>query len=266
MKTAFLLFGLGITSILGTAGAQPHVDPQVLAHRVDARLDSLTRAGAFSGAVLIADNGTPFFRKAYGLASRAPEAPNDPQTKFNLGSINKIFTKIAIGQLAQRGKLRLDDTIDRYLPDYPREAASRITIAHLLEHRGGVADFFGEKYRAMDHTRLRSVSDWILLFRDEPLHFAPGTQEEYSNGGYVLLGAIIEKVSGQDYYTYVREHIYQPAGMKDTDSYSFDDHVSNLATGYTQRGNAGDASSGESAPRPNKFSMPWRGSPAGGGY
>jgi CubicO group peptidase (beta-lactamase class C family) len=245
---------------LDSAFAAPAVDPKLVVPRVDAYLDSLTRAGAFSGSVLLAQNGSAFFRKAYGLASRTPDVPNGVQTKFNLGSINKMFTKIAIGQLAQRGKLRLDDTIDRWLPDYPREAASRITVAHLLEHRGGVADFFGEKYRTMDHTKLRSVSDWIPLFRDEPLHFAPGSQEEYSNGGYLLLGAIVEKVSGQDYYSYVREHLYKPAGMKDTDSYSFDDHDSNRALGYTRHGDSDDSL------RANTFSMPWRGSPAGGGY
>jgi CubicO group peptidase (beta-lactamase class C family) len=240
-------------------------DDRELAAMLGSRLDSLARAGLFSGAVLVAKDGVPLFRSAAGPADRAAGRANRPDTKFNLGSINKIFTKIAVAQLAQAGRLRLTDTIDRYLPDYPRGAASRITIQHLLEHRGGVADFFGPRYEAADRSKLRRVSDWLPLFRDEPLHFEPGTRQEYSNGGYVLLGAIVERVSGQDYYDYVREHIYHPAGMKDTDHYSAEDAVENLARGFTRRAEGPDAGDG-SGLRDNASARPWRGSPAGGGY
>ena len=158
-----------------------------------------------------------------------------------------------------------DDTIDRYLPDYPRDAASKITIAQLVEHRGGVGDIFGPRYAGMDRSKLRRVSDWIPLFRDEPLHFEPGSRREYSNGGYVLLGAIVEQVSGRDYYDHVRARIYRPAGMNDTDHFADGDPVENLARGYTRRLDTPGEDDGTGL-RDNGPTRPWRGSPAGGGY
>jgi CubicO group peptidase (beta-lactamase class C family) len=249
----------------GYSGASPGpAGPAMTAAQVvtalHAYVDSLAKAGSFSGAVLLAKGDRVLAREAYGLASRRYAARNSVDTRFNLGSINKAFTRVAIEQLAAAGKLSLDDTIDRYLTDYPREAASKITIRMLLNHRGGVPDIFGPKYRASDRTSLRTVSDFVALFRDEPLRFTPGTREEYSNGGYVLLGAVVEKVSGMDYYDYVRKHIYEPAGMKETDSYEEDDPVPNVATGYTRADGPG------SSWRDAFPTKPGRGSPAGGGY
>lgn len=244
------------------APAGPPMSAARVAASLRAYVDSLTRADAFSGAVLLARKDQVLVRQAYGQASRRYGTPNRPDTKFNLGSINKAFTKLAIDQLAQQGKLSLDDTIDRYLPDYPREKGSKITIRMLVDHRGGVPDIFGPKYQIADRTSFRTVSDWVALIADQPLRFDPGTREEYSNGGYVLLGAIVEKVSGLSYYDYVRRHIYEPAGMKDTDSYEQDDPIRNLAAGYTRRRGAGtDGRWRDSFP-----TLPGRGSPAGGGY
>jgi CubicO group peptidase (beta-lactamase class C family) len=230
-----------------------------------ARLDSLSAAGAFSGAVLVAKGDSILLRAAYGLASRADRQPNRADTRFNLGSINKIFTKLAIGQLVERGKVRLDDTIDRYLPDYPKPVASKVTVRQLLDHRGGIGDIFGEPYDRADRSKLRRVADWIPLFRDKPLAFEPGTKTEYSNGGYALLGAIIESASGEDYYDYVRRHIYEPLGMRSTDHYASDEKVTCLASGYTRQHGDG-ARPDASGLSDNAFSRPLRGSPAGGGY
>lgn len=223
------------------------------------QLDSLAHADAFSGAALLARGDSILVRRAWGDASRERHVPNRPDTKFNLGSINKILTKLAIGQLVEQGKIKLDDTIDRYLADYPREAASRVTVRQLLEHRGGIGDIFGNAYDRADRSKLRRVSDWIPLFRDQALAFEPGTKQQYSNGGYVLLGAIIEKVSGEDYYGYMRRHVYEPLGMKDTDHYAGDQGVANLAAGYTKE-------DGAAAWHDNRATRPMRGSPAGGGY
>src|SRR2546426_589797 len=153
MRTrASLALILGLTMAwAGMAQGEGGLDKGRVARRVEAHLDSLARAGEFSGTVLLAEDGVPFLRRAYSLASRDPQVPNRPDTKFNLGSIDKIFTKIAIAQLAQQGKLRLDDTLDRYLPDYPREAAHRIRVQDLVEHRAGVGDIFGPRYNAVDH-------------------------------------------------------------------------------------------------------------------
>jgi CubicO group peptidase (beta-lactamase class C family) len=223
------------------------------------QLDSLAHADAFSGAALLARGDSILVCRAWGDASRERHVPNRPDTKFNLGSINKIFTKLAIGQLVEQGKIKLDDTIDRYLADYPREAASRVTVRQLLEHRSGIGNIFGDAYDRADRSKLRRVSDWIPLFRDQPLAFEPGTKQQYSNGGYVLLGAIIEKVSGEDYYGYMRRHVYEPLGMKDTDHYASDQGMANLAAGYTKE-------DGAAAWHDNGSTRPMRGSPAGGGY
>ncbi|HEX5736806.1 MAG TPA: serine hydrolase domain-containing protein [Blastocatellia bacterium] len=232
-----------------------------LVSSLDKHLENTAKADEFSGAVLLAKNGKPVFQKAYGLASKEFNIPNRIDTKFNLGSINKIFTKVAIGQLVEKGKLSFDDRIIKHLPDYPnRQAAEKVTIQHLLQMSSGIGDFFGHKFDATAKDRLRKNGDFLPLFAAEPLEFEPGTKRQYSNGGYIVLGAIIEKVSGQDYYDYVREHIFKPAGMENTDSYEADAVVQNLAVGYTREGAGGRGR------RNNFYTRPARGSSAGGGY
>jgi CubicO group peptidase (beta-lactamase class C family) len=239
----------------------PKTEAELVA-ALEQHLNQLVKADEFSGTVLLAKNGKPVFQKAYGLASKEYNVANRTDTKFNLGSINKIFTQVAIGQLVERGKLSLDDPIIKYLPDYPnRQAAEKVTIRQLLQHSSGVGDFFNEKYEATPKNKMRSIADFVALVADEPLAFEPGTKRQYSNGGYAVLGAIIEKAAGQDYYTYVREQIFKPAGMENTDYYEADVPIPNLAMGYTRR-------SGESgnARRNNIYTRPARGSSAGGGY
>lgn len=244
--------------------ATPLTDDQAVA-AWSAYLDSLSRADMFSGAVLFARGDAILYRSAFGEASREGHVPNRADTRFNLGSINKLFTKLAIAQLVEQGRVRVDDTIDRYLPDYPRAVAGKVTVRQLLDHRGGIGDIFGEAYDRADKAGLRRVSDWIPLFRDKPLAFEPGTRQQYSNGGYVLLGAIVEKASGEDYYDYLRRHIYQPLGMTSTDSYARDERQPNLAAGYTRE--RGPSQSAEASGWFSNAAMrPMRGSPAGGGY
>ncbi|NUO80270.1 beta-lactamase family protein [candidate division KSB1 bacterium] len=228
-----------------------------------AYLEEQARADEFSGAVLIARNGNILLQEAYGFASREHEAPNRIDTKFNLGSINKAFTQIAICQLMQQGQLAPSDLLGKHLPDYPnREVAQKVTIHHLLTHRSGLGDFFNEKFENTPKDRIRTLQDYLALFVDEPLLFAPGTQQRYSNGGYIVLGLIIEKISGQNYFDYVREHVYQPANMSNTGSYELDAVVPNLATGYSR--NARATANGERTK--NIYTKPARGSSAGGGY
>jgi CubicO group peptidase (beta-lactamase class C family) len=193
----------------------------------------LAEADLFSGAVLVAKDGRPLFAGAYGLANAAHGVPNRLDTKFNLGSMNKMFTGVAVAQLAAQGRLAFDDPLAGHVPDYPRRAAERVTLRHLLTHTAGVPDFFGNPYFAAAKDRFRSTADFLSLFRDEPLAFAPGEQWRYSNSGYILLGVVIERVSGRSYAGYVREHVHAPAGMADTDLYEADRPVANLAEGYT---------------------------------
>jgi CubicO group peptidase (beta-lactamase class C family) len=224
-------------------------------------VDKAAAEDRFSGVVMLAKDGQPVVTKAWGYADPAKTIPNKTDTKFNLGSINKFFTKVAIGQLAAAGKLSLSDTIRKHLPDYPLPAADKITIEQLVEHRSGLGDIFGEKFMG-SHAKLRTLADYEQLFANDPLLFEPGTEQKYSNAGYVVLGLIIEKVSGQSYYDYVRDHITKPLGMNDTASYAVDENVANRATGLTKRGPDGPLPER----RANTNTLPARGSSAGGGY
>lgn len=244
---------------------KPPANEMDIGRAADEYFNKLVEADLFSGAVLIAKDGKPIYQKAFGLASKEHNTPNRADTKFNLGSINKFFTDTAIVQLAEQGKLSLDDTIIKHLPDYPNhQAAEKITIRHLLTHSSGIGDFFGEKYVATPKNRIRKISDYFQFFAAQPLLFEPGTSRRYSNGGYVVLGAIIEKVSGKSYYDYVRENIFVSAGMSNTDSYETDVPTPNLASGYTRRGEGREADTKER--RNNIYTRPARGSSAGGGY
>jgi CubicO group peptidase (beta-lactamase class C family) len=184
----------------------------------------------FSGIVLIAHNGRPIYEAAHGFADIAFQIPNRLDTIFNLASITKMFTAVAVVQLAEQGKLDFQQPIAAYLPDYPR--ANEITIHHLLTHTAGMGDIWNDAYRA-NRSELRTIPAYLDLFRDTPLAFTPGERYQYCNTGFVLLGAIIEQVTGQCYYEYVRQAIFEPAGMSHTDFYELDRPIPNLAVGYT---------------------------------
>jgi D-alanyl-D-alanine carboxypeptidase len=225
-------------------------------------VDRLVADDRFSGAVLLAKDGKTFFSKAWGSADVAHTAANAVDTRFNLGSINKIFTQVAIAQLAQSGKLALGDTVRKWLPDYPSPVADQITIEQLVAHRSGLGDFIGGPYFDLPPSKLRRLSDFLPLFVGKPLEFEPGTSQRYSNAGYIVLGLIIEKASGQSYYDYVRDHVTSPSGMKSTDSYFVDASVPSRAEGMSFRGLNGMQPKRVS----NLPSLPGRPSSAGGGY
>jgi CubicO group peptidase (beta-lactamase class C family) len=215
--------------------------------------------GFFSGAVLVAKNGVPIFSRAYGMASIEYGVANTPHTLFNIGSIGKLFTKVAIGQLMQQGKLSGSDTIGKWLPDYPNQAAKAATIQQLVDMSSGIGDIFTQKFERTPPGDFRSLEDYLQTFATDPLSFAPGTGNQYSNGGYLVLGLIIQKASGENYYEYVAKHIFESAGMTNT-QYPFADAVMHgRATGYTSPG------PGESQ-RMATFMEPARGSSAGGAF
>ncbi len=221
-------------------------------------LAGLAEHDKFSGVVLVAKFDSVIFQRAYGFANRDEKIPNTLETRFNLGSINKNFTTLAIHQLVARGKLSFDDTLGKILPDYPnKEAATNVTVRELLDMTSGIGDIFGPRYDATPKEKIRSIRDYFPLFADQPLAFKPGTDRRYSNGGFVVLGAIIEQVTGIDYYTYVAKNIYAPAGMTASEWYEKNSTRSDVARGYTTVG--GDRTS-------NYSSLPQRGSSAGGGY
>ena len=240
----------------------PKADEKEFGAAVRTFLEAQTKADDFSGVVLVAKDAHVVFEEAYGFADRDKKVPNRKDTKFNLGSINKIFTRVAIHRLALQGKLALDDPIKKFLPDYPNaDAAGKVTIRHLLNMTSGIGDFFGDRFDATPKEKIRTLQDYLPLFADQPLEFEPGTSNKYSNGGYIVLGLIIEKASGVDYYAYVRENIFKPCGMTDTDAFERDAGTPNLALGYTREEGA--------AAGPwvlNFATLPERGSSAGGGY
>ena len=230
----------------------------------DALATDLAARGEFSGAILLARGGAPFFQKAYGLANREFRVPCALDTKFNIGSMNKFLTTIAIGQLASSGRLSLRDTIRKWLPGYPNAYADRVTVAQLVAMRSGMGDVFGPKMEATPPLAIRKLEDYLPFFQDDPLKFEPGQKQEYSNAGYVVLGLIVQRASGEDYYEYIRRHILIPAGMADTDSFDVDEVVPNRAEGYTREGPPGR--DGAPVARRAAFALPGRGSSAGGGY
>ena len=274
MTTAFRLLvpmsllGSSIMAQQPSGGAEPGrlspISQTELVRRMRSLVDSLAKIDQFSGVVLLAKNGQPVFQHAYGMADRDRRIANNPETAFNLGSINKAFTQIAILQLRAAGKLDLDSTLATYWPDYPNtEVARKITIRQLMRHTSGIGGNIFDPPAGGRRNDIRVLRDYLPLFVNSPLQFPPGTRNAYSNAGYVVLGLLVERLSGKDYYTYVREHIFQPAGMTRTGSFLVDSLPPNTAIGYTR----GGTNAPPSAPlRPNSRDLPGRGSSAGGGY
>jgi CubicO group peptidase (beta-lactamase class C family) len=230
-----------------------------LTEEVDGKLAKLTAEDKFSGTVLIAKDGKVLWQKAYGLADREAKTPNNLETRFRLGSMNKMFTAVSIAQLVQQGKLKFTDTLAQVLPDYPnQEVAKKITIDNLLTHTSGLGDYFNAEFDEKRES-LHDLKDYLPLFSTKALQFEPGKGWAYSNAGFLVLGLVIEKLSGQSYYDYVKQHIYDVAGMKNSGSFPISQKVPNLALGYTH----GDDEGGPLAP--NTSTLPWRGSSAGGG-
>ncbi|HWZ97660.1 MAG TPA: serine hydrolase domain-containing protein [Candidatus Dormibacteraeota bacterium] len=221
--------------------------------------ESRAAADKFSGAVTISKNGKTIFAQAYGLSDREKKTPNTPATQFRMGSMNKMFTATSILQLVQAGKIKLNDPLEKYLTDYPnKDVATKVTIHHLLTHTGGTGDFFGPEFDK-HRLELKTLQDYVKLYGARGLEFEPGSKWSYSNYGFLLLGIVVEKASGQDYYAYVREHIFKPAGMASSDSLPEGEAVPGRSVGYTKM----DSSKTWT---PNTDTLPYRGTSAGGGY
>ena len=185
----------------------------------------------FSGTVVIERSGTTVFEGAYGYAHLGLRVRNELQTRFNLGSITKMFTAVAILQLVEQGKLSLDSTVDRWLPDTKIGAADRMTVHHLLCHQSGLGRYWNEKCRQR-RSSLRTTAAYLELIEGEQPAFEPGSATAYGNSAYLLLGGIIERASGQDYYEYIRQHVCIPAGMARAAHLELD-QVVDFAHGYT---------------------------------
>lgn len=259
--------------ISGIASRPPEIPPGAArpppttdAARADALADYVRRladADIFSGAVLLAKDGEVLWSGAFGEANKDFGAPNAIDTKFNLGSMNKMFTAVAIAQLVERGELAFGDPLSKYLPDFPDpESAGKIRIEHLLTHTSGLGSYFNDAFQHGARGQWRTVDEFMTLAEDDSLAFEPGTSWSYSNTGFLVLGKVIEVVTGRDYHDFVRENIYEPAGMTNTAAYELDYVTPNLAVGYDKTWTA----DGEMRYRNNLFQHVVRGGPAGGGY
>jgi CubicO group peptidase (beta-lactamase class C family) len=234
-----------------------------IVEQLRAYIERLARRDVFSGSVVLAKSGKTLFSGAYGEANKDFGVRNTIDTKFNLGSMNKMFTAVAIMQLAEAGKLSLDDTLGKFIPagSMSSDALSKVRVKHLLTHTSGLGSYFSPRWDSLSRAMFRSVDDWMPLVKDESPRFDPGTRWAYSNTGMLLLGKVIEAASGTDYFEYVRERVFQPAGMTSTDSYELDRVTKNLAVGYERE----ETSRGPEY-RNNIFQHVIRGGPAGGGY
>jgi D-alanyl-D-alanine carboxypeptidase len=236
---------------------------RLTAEEAIAGVESLLRrniaADRFSGAVLVAKDGEVLFSRAYGLADRERRIPNTVQTRFRIGSMNKMFTAVAILQLVEDGKVDLEVPLARYLPDYPnKDVAWKVTIHDLLTHTGGTGDIFGPEFDAR-RNELRTLADYVELYGERGLEFSPGSRWSYSNYGFILLGVLIEKVTGQSYFDYVKANIYEPAGMARSGSLPERRAVPDRSIGYTKPPWSTEWTS-------NADTLPYRGTSAGGGY
>jgi CubicO group peptidase (beta-lactamase class C family) len=208
------LLAICLTSDRRVVAAQKVGDAS-LPERLEQIASSYTADNAFMGSVLVARGNKILLSKGYGNANLEQNIPNDPDTKFRIGSLTKQFTAALVLLLQQDGKLRIEDPVRKYLPDAPK-SWDKITLTELLEHNSGIPEIQSDpRFRSWamsPHTH----AEEIALFKDRPLNFEPGSKHEYSNSNYLVLGAVIEKVTGQDYGTQLRNRIFKPLGMNDS--------------------------------------------------
>jgi CubicO group peptidase (beta-lactamase class C family) len=240
--------------------ATPKQSPAQVAAYAAALIDRGCRAQVFSGEFLVAHRGKVMVERACGEASQREHLSNAIDTRINLGSINKAFTAVAIEQLAEARRLSLNDPVSKFVDEswLPQEISSRITVAQLLAMTSGLGSYFDENpmsgFRAS-----RTLDAYKPMIRAQTLKAEPGEKFIYSDTGFFLLGLVVQKASGEDYYDYIRRHIYGPAGMTDTDSFDLDEPSNRLAVGYVMP-------RGQSAWRENRELIPRKGAPDGGGY
>jgi CubicO group peptidase (beta-lactamase class C family) len=239
------------------------VPVEAVAAEIDKRLQRLDDEDLFSGVVLVARRDEVLYHKAFNRADASTKTLNRLDTRFNLGSMDKMFTGVAVGQLVEQGKLSLDDTAAKLLPDFPNpHLLDKVTVRHLLTHSSGLGDFFGPRYTEA-RERLRTHRDYFALIATDSLAFEPGSRFGYSNSGYALLGAIVESAAGKDYFAYVRDRVFVPAQMTQSGSPALDDRLPNRAIGYFH--SPLDPMGAE--PRmSNENAIAFKGNAAGGGY
>ncbi|PAE23761.1 MULTISPECIES: serine hydrolase [Bacillaceae] len=234
---------------------------------IDKKLRSVINNVGFSGVVLMKEKENNLLQLAEGYADRANETPNNPGTRFGIASGCKIFTAVGICQLVEKGILsfetRLNDVLENVFPFFDET----ITIHHLLTHSSGVPDYFDESvmddfeelWKERPMYLLNHLRDFLPMFQNKKMMFKPGEKFHYNNAGYILLGLIIEKMTGLSFQDYIQSHIFEPCGMKNSDYFRFDSLPENTAIGYIDNEEDGTW-------RTNIYSLPVRGGSDGGAY
>ena len=228
---------VAVLVLLGAPAAQAWETPaaaeaaQPLAARLDAAIAPYYKAGEPGATVIVVKDGKTLLRKGYGIADTAGMKPMSGDAAMRLGSITKQFTAVAILMLAEEGKLALTDDITRFFPDYPTRG-KKISVEHLLTHTSGIVSYTSRPEYPLTMARDMTVAQMIDSFKNEPLEFEPGTAYRYNNSGYFLLGAIIEKVSGQPYARFLEQRIFVPLGMENTAYEGFERGKAPRAAGH----------------------------------
>ena len=229
--TAKVAIILGLISSVATGTGAAAQDYRPIVAEVRTIVDSYHELGWFSGSVLLAKAGQPLYQESVGLANREAASPNNHDTKYNLGSIMKNFTAALVLQQVERGVIGLDDSLDSFELGFPAETARKITVRQLLNHRSGLPDVFTSEYRE-NPLSFRTIADKLALLKDAPLLFEPGTERRYSNYGYVVLGAILEKATGQSFASLLQKNIFDRIRLEDS-VYPYRTDASNQSLRYT---------------------------------
>ena len=253
----YRIVGVGVQPGVVLPSDVARLPASALPDAIRVELGRRAAAGHFAGAVVVTSGGKGVFAGAYGLADRERKIPNRINTRFRNGSMNKMFTAVAVLTLVQAGKLSLQDPVGKYVPELQDRSLAAATIHQLLTHTGGTGDVFGPEFFE-NRGALREHADYVRLFAARRPLFEPGARWAYSNFGFVLLAAVVERVSGQSYYDYVVAHVYAPAGMSSTGSEPEDRDVERRSIGYMKRPGGVWLS--------NAPTLPYRGTGAGGGY